>query len=78
MIRKCNLKDIDEIFDYIGNDYQNCLYTYIDLVEYGLNNENFNVWIQTKNEEICCVISEYYGGFQIYSKEIRFNQRRAH
>ena len=52
MIRKCNLEDIDEIFDYIGNDYQNCLYTYIDLVEYGLNNENFHVWIQIKNEEI--------------------------
>ena len=69
MIRKCNLEDIDEIFDYIGNDYQNCLYTYIDLVEYGLNNENFHVWIQIKNEQICCVISEYYGGFQIYSKE---------
>lgn len=69
MIRKCNLEDINEIYDYIGNDYQNCLYTYIDLVKYGLNNENFNVWIQLKNGQICCVISEYYGGFQIYSKE---------
>lgn len=49
MIRKCNLEDINEIYDYIGNDYQNCLYTYIDLVKYGLNNENFNVWIQLKN-----------------------------
>ena len=69
MIIECNLDNINQVFDYIDKDYQNCLYTYIDLVEYGLDNENFNVWIQLKNEnEICCVISEYYGGFQIYSK----------
>ena len=70
MITKCNLQNINQIYDYISDDYQNCLYTYIDLVEYGLENENFNVWIQyNDSDEICCVISEYYGGFQIYSRD---------
>lgn len=69
MITECKSDNINQIFEYIGKDYQNCLYTYIDLVKYGLENENFNVWIQTNEDnELCCVISEYYGGFQIYSK----------
>ena len=41
---------------------------YIDLVKYGLDNENFNVWIQTDNDGICSVISKYYNGIQIYSR----------
>lgn len=69
MITNCTIDNINHVFDYIGEDYQNCLYTYIDLCKYGLDNENFNVWIQyNENDEICCIISEYYGGFQIYSK----------
>lgn len=69
MIIKCDLSNIDHVFDYIGDDYKNCLYTYIDLKEYGLENENFNVWIQLHENEICCLISEYYEGIQIYSKD---------
>ena len=38
--------------------------------KYGLGDDNFNVWIQNNDKkEICAVISEYYGGIQIYSKE---------
>lgn len=69
MISKCNSDNIEQVFNYIDEDYQNCLFTYIDLVKYGLDNENFNVWIQYNDENnICCIISEYYGGLQIYSK----------
>lgn len=69
MITDCTSDNINQVFDYIGEDYQNCLYTYIDLWKYGLDNENFNVWIQYgEDNEICCIISEYYGGFQLYSK----------
>lgn len=58
------------IFDYIGDDYGKCLYIFIDLKKYGLDDDNFNVWIQNNDQkEICAIISEYYGGIQIYSKE---------
>lgn len=69
MIVKCDSDNVNQVFDYIGDDYQNCLFTYIDLVKYGLENENFNVWIQYDESEIRCVISEYYGGYQIYSRD---------
>ena len=69
MIIQCSDENIDSVFDYIGEDYGKCLYIYIDLKKYGLDDENFDVWIQyNENEEICAIISEYYGGIQIYSK----------
>lgn len=73
MIIPCNDKNIDVVFDYIGKDYGKCLYIYIDLKKYGLDDENFNVWIQyNDNDVVCAIISEYYGGIQIYSKNYDF------
>lgn len=69
MIVKCNEKDMKTILDYIDEEYGKCLYIYIDLKKYGFSNENFNVWIQyNENDEICCIISEYYKGIQLFSK----------
>lgn len=46
------------------------MYIFIDLKKYGIDDENFNVWIQYSHQnEICAIISEYYGGIQIYSKK---------
>ena len=68
MIVECTNENVETIFDYIDEDYGKCLYIFIDLKKYGLDDENFNVWIQYDNDEICAIISEYYGGIQIYSK----------
>lgn len=74
MIIKCDKKDIEKIFEYIDNDYGKCLYLYIDLIKYGLENKNFKIWIQYNDEnEICALISEYYNGIQIYSKSYDLN-----
>jgi len=74
MIESCEKKDIKSIFEYIGEDYGKCLYIFIDLKKYGLENENFNVWIQYNDlNEICCIITEYYNGIQIYSKSYDLN-----
>ncbi len=68
MIVECTSKDIDKVLDYIHDDYGKCLYMYIDLKKYGLDNENFRVWIQNDDDGICSVISKYYNGIQIYSR----------
>ena len=63
MIVSCKNEDIKSVFEYIGNDYGRCLYIYIDLKKFGLDDENFNVWIQyNPDNQICAIISEYYGG----------------
>ena len=65
MLIECNEENIEQAFDYIGNDYEKCLYLYIDLRKYGLDNENFNVWIQYYGDRICGLVSEYYKFKQI-------------
>ena len=70
MIIQCKDEDIETVFDYIGEDYGKCLYIFIDLKKFGLDDENFDVWIQYSEEgSICAIISEYFGGIQIYSRE---------
>lgn len=70
MIIKCSEKDMDNLLKYIGDDYGKCLYIYIDLIKYGFSNENFNIWVQLgENKEICGIITEYYKGIQLYSKD---------
>lgn len=69
MLLECKDSDKNIILEYIGKDYGKCLYIYIDLCKYGLDNENFNAWIQYgKNHEITAVATEYYKGIQVYSK----------
>ena len=46
MIIECTNNKIETVFDYIGEDYVKCLYIFIDMKKYGLDDENFNVWIQ--------------------------------
>jgi len=69
MIIECNEDNIKQVFNYIGDDYEKCLYMYIDLRKYGVSNENFNVWIQCTDNQICGLISQYHNGIQIYSKD---------
>jgi len=56
MIIQCNKDNISQVFEYIGDDYEKCLYLYIDLVKYGIENENFNIWIQYSDNEIVFMI----------------------
>ena len=43
MIIQCNKDNISQVFEYIGDDYEKCLYMYIDFVKYGIENENFKI-----------------------------------
>ncbi len=72
MLIKAKNKDKDLIKNYIGKDYGKCLYIYIDIIKYSLDdNDDFQVWIQyDDNKKITALISEYYKGIQVYSKEL--------
>lgn len=74
MIIRFENNNIEKLFEYIGNNYGNCLYMYIDLKKYGLENDNFKIWVQYDcSEKICSLISEYHGGFQVFSKSNNFD-----
>ncbi len=77
MIISCKESDKDKIYEYIGRDYGKCLYIFIDLKKYPLDGDVFKAWIQYRDDDICAVITEYYGGFQIYSKDLDLDAREA-
>ena len=43
MIIQSNKDNISQVFEYIGDYYEKCLYMYIALVKYGIENENFKI-----------------------------------
>lgn len=74
MIKKVNEENLKEIELFIGNEYYKCLYLYLDMKKYGINDENIKIWAQYKNENtIVSVILKYFSGMHIYSKNINYN-----
>lgn len=69
MLVKCDNTYINKLKDYIQENYYKCLYLYLDLIQYGCENPNIDVWIQTKNDNIVAVILKYYTGMHIFSNQ---------
>lgn len=73
MFKRVEKEDESLIKDYIGTDYDKCLYLYLDFVKYGLNNENLKFWVDMDNGEIKSVILKYYSGMHVFSKDRNCN-----
>lgn len=73
MIRKVVENERSRILRAIGEQYGKCLYLYLDLQKYGLNNPNINIWISDDNGKIEAIILKYYRGMHIYLPENKFN-----
>lgn len=71
---KCTVENRNEILAYIGNDYGKCLYLYVDLMKYGFENPNVNLWLQKdENGENHALILQYYTGMHVFSKDGAFD-----
>ena len=68
MFKKVEKENERLIEDYIGDDYNKCLYLYLDLMKYGVTNENVKSWLDFKDDEITSVVLKYYSGMHIFSK----------
>ncbi|MCM3238357.1 GNAT family N-acetyltransferase [Heyndrickxia oleronia] len=67
MLKQCDNSWKDSIYEYIGNKYSECLYLYINLQKYGLDNNNFHIWVSLdENSRIRALIARYYTGVHIY------------
>lgn len=74
MIVECKgISDEKKINQYIGNDYDKCLYLYLDFEKYKFSNPNVRIWIQEKNHKITAVILKYYSGMHIFSKHCDYD-----
>lgn len=62
-------KDIDDILFFLKNNIANCLYMYIDIKKYGLQNPNMTVWISrdASDNQVNLVVMKYYDSIQMFS-----------
>lgn len=67
---KCEKKDLDILLNYIGNDFGKCLYLYLDMLKYGFDNENINIWCQKKEDDIVLITLRYYNGMHVFTNNI--------
>ena len=67
---KASIEDERLIIEELRKDIANNLYMYIDIKEYGINNDFAKVWLQKEENKIKKIILKYYDSFQIYSVDL--------
>lgn len=68
MYRHVEKKDISKILHYFEQDLKNCLYSYIDLKKFGIENPNLTVYVEER-DSICCTALKYYEGLQLFDAQ---------
>lgn len=76
LIEQTNHSDLQGIIDCLKADLPNCLYLYIDLTVYGMDNPNMKVWTGIQAGKIDLVIMKYHDSFQIYKKSDIWDQEQ--
>ena len=71
MFLQAEKAELPRILDYYKKDLRNCLYGYIDIKKYGIEDPNLNLYYSEKDGALNAVATEYYGGIQLYSFENR-------
>lgn len=66
-MREAGEQDKVRLLDYLRKGLQDCLYLYIDVMNYGMVSENMKVWVEEEQGEIVLVVMKYYDSFQVYS-----------
>lgn len=68
MIRESS--NTNEIIDYIGAEYGKCLYIYLDICRYGLEQSFLKAWKCIDEESnITAVIMKYHTGLHVFSRK---------
>ena len=73
MIKKSSSEAKKETFDYIGKDYAQCLYLYLDLLKYGFDSDITDIYVQSENGIIKSVMLKYYSCIHVYSRDNAFD-----
>lgn len=63
-------KVIQQLKNVLKQDIHNCLYIYIDITHYGLDNPNMKVWTSRDAEgALDFVVMKYHDSFQVYAMD---------
>lgn len=67
-MREATRQDQSRILNYLREELQDCIYLYIDIMNYGIQSENMKVWMEEERGEILFVAMKYYDSFQLYGR----------
>lgn len=68
MYVKAKEHDVQKLLEYLEQDLKNCLYSYIDLKKFGIENPNLTVYFD-EEEKIRCTALKYYDGLQLFDAD---------
>lgn len=66
-MREATANDIPAILMYLKRNVANCLYMYIDIAKYGLDNPNMKVWVDSNNNGITLVVMKYHQSISAFT-----------
>lgn len=66
-MREATEQDRDRILQYLRGNVKDCIYLYIDIMNYGVGSENMKVWIEEDGDDLSLVVMKYYDSFQVYT-----------
>jgi predicted GNAT family acetyltransferase len=73
MLKRITKEKVPAVLEYLGKDVENCIYLYIDISVYGVDNPNMKVWVDESDEGIRLVAMQYHNGFQVYADSNDFD-----
>ena len=62
----------NRILEYLKKDIANCIYLYLDILNYGISTDNVTVWMEEDHQGIQWIMMKYYDSFQIYPSLIYY------
>ncbi len=68
MYIKAEKHDVEKLLSYLEQDLKNCLYSYIDLKKFGIENPNLTVYFD-ESDGIRCSALKYYEGLQLFDAD---------
>lgn len=72
MYKIATQEDVQKLLNYLEQDLKNCLYSYIDLKKFGIENPNLTIYFE-ETDEICCTALKYYEGLQLFDGAGKMN-----
>ncbi len=73
MLKKYDGVDKQLLVEYIGDNYNKCLYLYLNFMKYDNNNPNVKTWYEIEFNKIKCIVLKYFNGMHIFSKDNDYN-----
>ena len=66
-MRRATENDIPAILLYLKRKVHDCIYMYIDIAKYGLENPNMKVWLDSDDKGVKLVVMKYHTSISVYS-----------